>query len=98
MIEFFYREFNDADPTTGITPLRPIAAPNDNATVVAPADCTYKKDYKIDSKGNVFEKDSFSERFADMLNRKVIQYDVFSCLNTKRSSFAKLKQKDDNEQ
>ncbi|PTX62062.1 phosphatidylserine decarboxylase precursor [Kordia periserrulae] len=55
--QFFYREFNDADAKTGITPLRPIAAPNDNTTVVAPADCTFKQDYKIDSEGNVLGKD-----------------------------------------
>lgn len=54
--EFFYREFNGADAVTGISPLRPIAAPDDNGTVVAPADCTYKEDYKIDEEGNVLEK------------------------------------------
>lgn len=53
--EFFYREFNHADPTTGISPLRPIAAPHDNKTITAPADCTFKADYKIDSEGNVVD-------------------------------------------
>ncbi|AXG70502.1 phosphatidylserine decarboxylase proenzyme [Kordia sp. SMS9] len=55
--QFFYREFNHADAKTGISPLRPIAAPDDNATVVAPADCTFKEDYKIDDEGNVLDKD-----------------------------------------
>ncbi|KAB8155189.1 phosphatidylserine decarboxylase [Kordia sp. TARA_039_SRF] len=55
--QFFYREFNHADAKTGITPLRPIAAPNDNTTVVAPADCTFKQDYMIDSEGNVLDKE-----------------------------------------
>jgi phosphatidylserine decarboxylase precursor len=55
--EFFYREFNHADPKTGISPLRPIAAPNDNSTIVAPADCTFKEDYPIDAEGNVIGPD-----------------------------------------
>ena len=53
--EFFYREFNGANPQTGISPLRPIAAPNDNQTIVSPADCTFKADYPIDSQGNVLD-------------------------------------------
>lgn len=55
--KFFYREFNGADPTTGITPLRPIADPNNNQTIVSPADCTFKQDYPIDSQGNVLDRD-----------------------------------------
>ena len=55
--EFFYREFNHADATTGISPLRPIAAPNDNTTIAAPADCTFKADYRIDAEGNVLDAD-----------------------------------------
>lgn len=54
---FFYREFNDADPETGITPLRPIADPKNNKTIVAPADCTFKEDYPIDAEGNVLNTD-----------------------------------------
>lgn len=54
---FFYREFNNANPDTGITPLRPIADPDNNRTIVAPADCTYKEDYVIDSNGNVLDKE-----------------------------------------
>ena len=54
---FFYREFNDAAPVTGITPLRPIAEPDSNTTIVAPADCTFKEDYPIDAKGNVLDKE-----------------------------------------
>ncbi len=54
--QFFYREFNNADSETGITPLRPIAAPNDNKTVVSPADCTYKQFYPIDNNGNVLDE------------------------------------------
>lgn len=55
--EFFYREFNHADSDTGITPLRPIAAPEDNQTIVAPADCTFKANYPIDGNGNVLDID-----------------------------------------
>ncbi len=51
--KFFYREFNNAVPETGITPLRPIAEPNNNQTIVAPADCTFKQDYSIDLEGHV---------------------------------------------
>ncbi|MFY0629597.1 MAG: phosphatidylserine decarboxylase [Flavobacteriaceae bacterium] len=55
--EFFYREFNNSAPVTGITPLRPIAEPNNNQTIVAPADCTFKEYYPIDNKGNVLDKE-----------------------------------------
>ncbi|MFT5821877.1 MAG: phosphatidylserine decarboxylase [Crocinitomix sp.] len=55
--QFFYREFNQSDPSTGITPLRPIAEPNNNQTIVAGADCTFKENYKIDEAGNVMGKD-----------------------------------------
>ncbi|MBC8753843.1 phosphatidylserine decarboxylase [Kordia sp. YSTF-M3] len=55
--EFFYREFNHANADTGISPLRPIAAPNDNTTIAAPADCTFKEDYPIDAEGNVLGPD-----------------------------------------
>ena len=53
--QFFYREFNDADSTTGTSPLRPIAAPKDNQTIAAPADCTFKAIYPIDRNGNVVD-------------------------------------------
>ncbi|WP_420553338.1 phosphatidylserine decarboxylase [Tenacibaculum aiptasiae] len=53
--KFFYREFNNAAEGTGISPLRPITDPTNNKTIVAPADCTYKKDYAIDANGNVLE-------------------------------------------
>ena len=53
--QFFYREFNQAHPITGISPLRPISAPNDNTNIVSPADCTFKMDYPIDSNGDVLE-------------------------------------------
>lgn len=52
---FFYREFNKAASGTGITPLRPIADPDNNETIVAPADCTFKEDYPIDAQGNVLD-------------------------------------------
>jgi phosphatidylserine decarboxylase len=55
--QFFYREFNQANPDTGITPLRPIAEPNNNQTIVAGADCTYKENYPIDANGNVLDAD-----------------------------------------
>jgi len=53
--EFFYREFNGADPITGISPLRPIADPTNNTTIVSPADCTFKENYPIDDRGNVLD-------------------------------------------
>jgi len=53
--EFFFRQFNQADPDTGISPLRPISDPSNNQNIVAPADCTYKQDYPIDAEGNVVE-------------------------------------------
>ena len=53
--QFFYREFNQAYKKTGISPLRPIADPDDNTTIVSPADCTFKAYYPIDNEGNVTE-------------------------------------------
>lgn len=53
--QFFYREFNKAAQETGITPLRPIAAPHDNKTITAPADCTFKENYPIDHSGHVLD-------------------------------------------
>ena len=53
--EFFYRQFNGADPNTGISPLRPIADPGNAETIVSPADCTYKQYYRIDPEGNVLK-------------------------------------------
>ncbi len=43
--QFFARELNPG--------LRPIDAPNDNTVAVAPADCTYRKMYKIDADSNI---------------------------------------------
>jgi len=51
--QFFYREFNNANAKTGISPLRPIAEPDNNETIVSPADCTYKEHYPVDKQGNV---------------------------------------------
>jgi phosphatidylserine decarboxylase len=51
--QFFYREFNDAAEGTGLSPVRPIAEPENNKTVVSPADCTYKKYYPISPTGDV---------------------------------------------
>ncbi len=53
--QFFYREFNQADSETGISPLRPITAPRDNTVITSPADCTYKQYYPIDNQGNVLD-------------------------------------------
>ncbi len=53
--QFFYREFNQAAPGTGITPVRPIAEPNNNQTITSPADCTFKMNYHIDEAGNVLD-------------------------------------------
>ncbi len=55
--QFFYREFNNADPGTGKSPLRPIASPDDNTVIVSPADCTYQADYPINEKGEVLAKE-----------------------------------------
>lgn len=51
--QFFYREFNRADKKTGRSPLRPIAEPENNKTIVSPADCTFKAYYHINKKGEV---------------------------------------------
>ncbi|MFA0961043.1 phosphatidylserine decarboxylase [Roseivirga sp. BDSF3-8] len=59
---FFYREFNGSAPETGITPLRPIADPDNNTTIVSPADCTYKMQYNIDDSGNVVHTDGRNAR------------------------------------
>ena len=61
---FFYREFNDVDPKTGISPLRPIAEPMNNKTIVSPADCTYKQHYPIDGQGNVLDKEGINTRIS----------------------------------
>ncbi|OEK00252.1 hypothetical protein BFP97_01420 [Roseivirga sp. 4D4] len=52
--DFFYRQLNDSK--TDLTPMRPIACPNDNTVVCAPADCTFKAIYNIDASGNVIEE------------------------------------------
>lgn len=54
--QFFYREFNQADPITGLSPLRPIADPDNNEAITSPADCTYKQYYPIDKQGNVVDE------------------------------------------
>ncbi len=59
---FFYRQFNQAAPETGITPLRPIADPNNNQTIVSPADCTFKQDYPIDQQGNVLDNEGLKTK------------------------------------
>ena len=59
---FFYREFNNAAPGTRITPLRPIADPKNNETIVSPADCTYKQYYSIDNDGNVLDEDGLETK------------------------------------
>lgn len=51
--QFFYREFNHADQKTGRSPIRPIAEPENNKTIVSPADCTFKAYYHINDKGEV---------------------------------------------
>ncbi len=51
--DFFYRQLNGANPETGISPLRPIAAPDTNNIIAAPADATYRKEYDIDKNGNI---------------------------------------------
>tara|TARA_R110000787_G_scaffold280945_5_gene391980 strand:- start:392 stop:1669 length:1278 start_codon:yes stop_codon:yes gene_type:complete len=55
--QFFYREFNDAAPVTKISPLRPIADPKNNETIVSPADCTFKDVYPIDNHGKVLDSE-----------------------------------------
>jgi len=51
--QFFCRQFNDADPATGLSPLRPIT--DDPYTITAPADCTYQAVYSIDERGMVMD-------------------------------------------
>jgi len=51
--QFFCRQFNDADPTTGISPLRKIC--QDANTIVSPADCTYQAVYSIDNEGKLMD-------------------------------------------
>lgn len=43
--QFFARQLNPG--------LRPITSPGDNTTLAVPADCTYKKAYRIDEKGQI---------------------------------------------
>lgn len=56
--DFFYRQLNASQ--TDNSPMRPIASPNNNNVVCAPADCTFKAIYNIDSDGNVVEEDQTS--------------------------------------
>merc|ERR1712002_593924 len=52
--EFFYRQMDGADPSTGIAwNLRPIASFNDPNVIVSPAECTFKAIYNIDAIGNI---------------------------------------------
>jgi len=51
--QFFCRQFNGADPITGLSSLRPID-PDPN-TIVSPADCTYQAVYSIDNEGNLMD-------------------------------------------
>ncbi len=60
--DFFYRQFNNANVETGISPLRPIAVPHDNTVITAPADCTFKAKYSIDSFGNVLDSNAKKTR------------------------------------
>ncbi len=53
--DFFYRQLNASN--TDLTPMRPIASPNDNTIVCAPADCTFKAIYNINANGDVVEQD-----------------------------------------
>ncbi len=55
--QFFYREFNHADKKTGRSPIRPIAEPENNKTIVSPADCTFKAYYPINDKGEVMAEE-----------------------------------------
>ncbi|MBO3698097.1 phosphatidylserine decarboxylase [Roseivirga sp. E12] len=57
--DFFYRQLNASN--TDLTPMRPIASPNDNKVVSAPADCTFKAIYNIDASGNVIEQGQQTE-------------------------------------
>jgi len=53
--DFFCRQFNDADPVTGISPLRPIAQGED--IITSPADCTFMHIYEIDENGKLLDSD-----------------------------------------
>jgi len=50
---FFCRQFNDADPVTGLSPLRPIDP--DKYVITAPADCTYQEVFRIDENGKLMD-------------------------------------------
>lgn len=51
--DFFYRKLNPTN--TDLTPMRPIASPNDNSIVCSPADCTFKAIYNINANGDVVD-------------------------------------------
>jgi phosphatidylserine decarboxylase precursor len=78
--KFFYREFNNADPKTGLAPRRPIAAPDDNLTIVSPADCTFTACYPIDDSGNVMAPDGTRLKHTHSIGTvdELLQYSEFS--------------------
>jgi len=47
--DFFSRELNEANPITGMSPLRPVDPRK--FVITAPADCTFRQVYRIDNKG-----------------------------------------------
>ena len=78
--QFFYREFNGADPKTGLSPLRPIADPDNNTTIVSPADCTFTACYPIDASGNVQAPDGTRLKHTHSIGTvdELLQYSEFS--------------------
>lgn len=78
--QFFYREFNDAAKGTGLSPERPIAEPNNNTTIVSPADCTFKACYPINEKGQVMAPDNTRLKHTHSIGTvdELLQYSEFS--------------------
>jgi len=59
--DFFSRQFNDADPITGLSPLRPIDP--DQFVITSPADCTFRAMYNIDENGMLMDPDGNSASY-----------------------------------
>jgi len=51
--DFFSRQFNNADPVTGLSPLRPVNP--DKFVIASPADCTYQEFFRINEKGKLMD-------------------------------------------
>eukprot|EP00357_Protocruzia_adherens_P023126 CAMPEP_0114999770 /NCGR_PEP_ID=MMETSP0216-20121206/16346_1 /TAXON_ID=223996 /ORGANISM="Protocruzia adherens, Strain Boccale" /LENGTH=396 /DNA_ID=CAMNT_0002364713 /DNA_START=133 /DNA_END=1323 /DNA_ORIENTATION=+ len=72
--QFFARDFNHADPKTGISPLRPIVDPYSKTTIVSPAECTYKSTYRISNEGRVLSEETGSPTSLTLKHSHTIGY------------------------